>query len=136
MLKTNSKKATYNIWKYLESFIDCINDEIIKYDPDLTELKPGNEKALAAVIYHTYTIEKKNNDCYYNAGRISDENLFADWAQGLPMCGIFDYWYYTTAVRILGDILEEDENERAKYTEDDAAKMLTHLIYREVIKNK
>lgn len=136
MLKTNSKKAIDNIWNYLEGFIDIINDERIAYEPEKNYLQPGNRHELAACIYETYESEKKNNDNLYKAGRIIDAALFEEWAAGLAMCGMFDFWYHTTAVKILGDILEETETERARFTESDAEKMLTSLIYREVIKNK
>ena len=135
-LKTNSKKAVDNIWSYLEGFIDAINDEKIAYQPEKNYLQPGNRHELAAVIYATYEDEKKNNDNLYQAGRISDAALFTEWAAGLAMCGIFDFWYHTTAVDILGTILEENEAERARFTESDAEQMLTSLIYREVVKNK
>lgn len=136
MLKTNSKKAIDNIWNYLEGFIDIINDERIAYEPEKNYLQPGNRHELATCIYETYESEKKNNDNLYKTGRIIDSALFEEWAAGLAMCGMFDFWYYTTAVKILGDILEETETERARFTESDAEKMLTSLIYREVIKNK
>ena len=136
MLKTNSKKAIENIWNYLESFIDIINDERIAYQANKNYLQPGNRHELAQVIYQTYEEEKKNNDCLYNAGRITDAALFEEWASGLAMCGMFDYWYHVTAVKILGDILEETDEERNRFEESDAEKMLTSLIYREVMKNK
>lgn len=136
MVKTNSKKAIDNIWSYLEGFIDAINDEKIAYQPEKNYLQPGNRRDLARVIYESYEIEKKRGDCQYKAGRISDAALFEEWASGLAMCGMFDFWYYCTAVKILGDILEETETETSRFTEDQAAEMLTHLIYREVIKNK
>ena len=136
MLKTNSKKAINNIWDYLEEFIDAINDERITYQADKNYLQPGNRHELAKTIYEIYESEKKNNDNMFAAGRITDAALFEEWASGLALCGMFDFWYHCTAVKILGDILEETETEREKFTESDAEKMLTSLIYREVIKNK
>ena len=136
MLKANSKKAKDNIWSYLESFITYINDEVIAWRADKNYLQPGDRHELAKIIYETYESEKKNNDNLYQAGRITDAALFQEWAAGLAMHGIFDFWYHPTAKKILGDILEETEAERARFTEGDAEKMLTSLIYREVINNK
>ena len=136
MLKTNCKKAIDNIWAYLESYIDNINDEIIAWNPEMEYLQRGNRKALATVIYKEYLIEKRNNNNEWLAGRVTDYELFEDWASGLAMCGIFDYWYSVPAIKTLGDILEETETERERFTESDAEKMLTRLIYREVTKNK
>lgn len=137
MLKTNSKKAIDNIWLYLEGFIDIINDERIAYEADKNYLQPGNRKELAAVIYETYEVEKKKGDHLNAAGRITDAALFEEWAQGLSMCGVFDYYTYrddTNPVNILGDILEETETERNRFNEDKAAELMTKLIYREVMK--
>ena len=69
----------------------------------------------------------------YKAGRISLQDLFEDYAAGLPLGGLFDY-YLHSAIDTLGDILEESEAEREKYSEEEAEKMLTRLIYREMIK--
>lgn len=139
MLKTNSKKAKENIWNYINGFVEIINDEYIAYDSKLNYLQNGNKKEIAKTIYHYYEIEKKNNDNLYKARRITDAALFEEWASGLTMCGLFDYYLYrddTNPITILGDILEETETERARFTEDQAAEMLTSLIYREVIANK
>lgn len=137
MLKTNSKKAIDNIWKYLNDFVDIINEELVVYNDDMNTITEGNRKELATVIYQEFKAEKAD-DHLYKAGRISEQDLFDEWAQGLAMNGIFDYYIYrddTNPVKILGDILEETEEERAKFAEDDAARTLTYLIYREVKKN-
>ena len=133
MLKTNSKKAKDNIWNYLNGFIDIINEELIAYDPEPNYLQEGDRKELANVVYNYYTETFKKN--HYKAYTTSDQKLFEDWAQGLTMCGMFDYYAYrddTNPKKILGDILEETEAERNRYTEDEAAQMLTYLIYREI----
>lgn len=142
MLKTNSKQAINNIWEYLEGFIDIINDELVAYNPEWNYLTKGNieknnREALATVIYKEFIIEKVKEDNQYKAGRISKQELFEEWAQGLAMCGIFDYYLYRendNPREILGNILEETEEEKNRYTEDQAAERLTQLIYREVLK--
>lgn len=40
----------------------------------------------------------------------------------------------TSAVVDLGNILEQSERERAQYTEEQAERLLTHLIYQELVK--
>lgn len=59
---------------------------------------------------------------------------FCDWAQGLALGGLFCYYYNRSAVDDLGDILEETEEERNKFTEAQAEEKLTMLIYRELMK--
>ena len=128
MLKTNSKKAIENIWAYIMEDLDYINSG---YGYEITE---GDRKATAAAIYEIFESEKYN-DSYYK--QYNKQKVFADWAQGLALGGMFNYYYFNkNAVDVLGDILEETETERNKYTEEQAAEMLTNLIYREIIKNK
>lgn len=59
---------------------------------------------------------------------------FADWCAGLP--GVLNtcYYYNRSAVDDLGAILEETSEEKARYTEEQAEKTLTTLIYRELKK--
>jgi hypothetical protein len=42
------------------------------------------------------------------------------------------YYYNRSAITDLGDILEETEDERNRYTESQAEKLLTKLIYRTI----
>lgn len=128
MLKTNSKKAINNIWAYIMEDLDYINSG---YGYEIAE---GDRKATAAAIYEIFESEKYNGPYYKQYNK---QEVFTDWAQGLALGGMFDYYYFNkNAVDVLGDILEETETERNKYTEEQAAAMLTSLIYREVIKNK
>ena len=55
---------------------------------------------------------------------------FEHWAQGLSL-EMFTY-YLHTAVNLLGDLLEESSEERAKFTQEQAEQLLTKLIYREL----
>lgn len=130
MLKTNSKKAINNLWAYIMEDIDYIN---AGYN---LEVKKDDKKAAAAAIYDIFKIEKLNNP-YYQDNKTPTQDIFEDWAQGLPLGGMFDYYYYNkNAVDILGTILEETEEEKARFTEEAAAAQLTHMIFREIIKNK
>lgn len=128
MLKTNSKKAKENIWKYIFDDLDYMNE----YRGE--EIKPGDRKAMAAAIDNAFTLEAYNTPYEKRQNR---QQAFEDWASGLALGGMFDYYYYNAdAVDILGNILEETETERNKYTEEQAAHVLTYLIYREIENNK
>jgi len=85
---------------------------------------------------YKYTITKNfsgwtacRND---NEGRVSEGVIFDDWMQGLPSIFGADYYLHCTALDDLGVILEETEAEKARFTEDDAAKLLSSLIFREI----
>ena len=60
--------------------------------------------------------------------------IFADWCAGLPSILNTCYYYNRSAVDDLGEILEETEEEKEKYTQTEAEKLLTALIYREIKK--
>lgn len=68
---------------------------------------------------------------YYRNNELA---AFADWCAGLP--GVLDTYYYynRSAVDDLGAILEETEEEKARYTEEQAEKTITILIYKELKK--
>lgn len=128
MLRTNSKKAIENIWKYIFTDLDYMNE----YRGE--DIKPGDKKAMAQAIDEAFTIEAYNSTYEKQQNR---QAAFEEWAAGLALGRMFDfYYYYSDATDILGDILEETETEKARYTEEQAAHTLTALIYREVIKNK
>ena len=60
------------------------------------------------------------------------EAVFIDWCQGLPSVLDTCYYYNRSAVNDLGDILNQSKREREKFTEEEAEKQLSHLIYREL----
>ena len=122
MMKTNSKKALENIRAYI----------VNNFTPENYNLEQSNDFATAAKVIYNCFIEEKSgiNDW----GRASESVIFADWCAGLP--SIFDtcYYYNRSAVDDLGEILEETEEEKEKYTQTEAEKLLTALIYREIKK--
>ena len=122
MLKTNSKKARENIHRYV----------VDNFTPDNYDLEPSNDFATVAThIYNNFRVCTKG-DCQW--GRVAESVIFEDWMQGLPSIFGAGYYYHCTALDDLGVILEETEAEKAKFTEADAAKLLTSLIYREIKK--
>ena len=129
-LRTNSKKAKENIHNYIRNTFDYIVDS---YGVDSCDL--GDFHALCAQIWKIFESEK-----FYSVENMSRLHLtyydvFKEWAQGLAL-NIFEYYYNISAVDLLGEMLEESEEERAKYTEEQAEEMITRLIYREITANK
>lgn len=124
MLRTNSKAAKANIIEYIKQDQDYI-EESYNYTPE-------NDNELLASIYGIFLSEKT-----YQLQRnnyINQFEIFKSWAQGLALGGLFCYYYNRSAVDDLGNILEETEEERNKYSEAQAEEMLTKLIYREIVK--
>lgn len=90
---------------------------------------------ICADILEAFRIEKLENNCYYIAGRASRNEMFMDWMQGLPTAfPVADDIFLRSAIDFLGNILEETEEEKARYTEDKAEKLACNLLYRELEK--
>ena len=87
---------------------------------------------VAHAIAETFYDEKCRYDSRFKAGRLSRYDLFEDWCAGLPSILDTCYYYNRSAVDDMGNILEESDTEKAKYTEQQAEKRLTQLIYREI----
>lgn len=125
MLRTNSKKATENIRVYIMG----------NFTPEgYTDNPPQEFPKIAAFILDIFRSEKYHlpeDRRYYHGCELS---AFRDWCAGLP--SVFDtcYFYNRSAVDDLGAILEETEQEKARYTEQQAEQLLTDLIYRELLK--
>lgn len=124
MIKSNSKKAIENIKLYIiEGFegyddLDNMNISTFEYARD-------------------YIKEAFNNEVgNYRTNQIGLYNAFREWCQGLPSVLDTCYYYNRSAIKDLGDILEETEEERNKYTEEDAEERLTQLIFREIFKER
>mgnify|MGYP004634046141 CR=1 FL=1 len=125
MLKTNSKKAIENIKNYIVNNFDFCN-----YDNGATE-EPKTFEAIAKFIYKCFIEEKRYNGGYKN---YSEQTIFFDWCSGLPSVIDTCYFYNRSAVDDVALILEETEAEKKKYSEEEAEKLLTNLIYRELKK--
>ena len=121
MLKTNSKQAKENIKKYIiKGFNYCDN-------PEIQEGATFGE--VARFIYKRFRAEKFSCLEDYNYYHFNEGAAFTAWAQGLASVFDFCYYYNRPALDDLGDILEESETERARFTEQQAETMLTYLIY-------
>ena len=116
-LRTNSKQARENIKKYITDIFDGTNYGIET---------PETFTETAGIINRIFETEKYYN---YKQRGVSRLDCFIDWCQGLPSIIDTCYYYNRSAVNDLGLILEQTETEKSKYSETDAEKLLTTLIY-------
>ena len=124
MLRTNTKKARQNVRDYIFTWAaDYMRED---YDADFS-----TDRELCALIGRAFEKEA----CYANNIKVHGGRwfeIFTDWSQGLPIGGLFCYWWNRSAHDDLAALLEETPAEAARYTEDQAADCLTRLIFREV----
>ena len=123
MLKTNSKKARENVRNYI----------IARFTPEgYTDNPPQEFSKIARFILATFRNAEYHLPEDFRYYRNNEFAAFADWCAGLP--SVLDTYYYCnrSAVDDLGAILEESEEEKARYTEEQAESTLTLLIYREL----
>lgn len=133
MLKTNNKKVNYKINQYIQDSVKEWQKENI-FD-DKGEDIPPLDWCCYLIACDVYSAKLEYANCpsihlilrrYY---RNSFYELFKDYMQCLP--SLLDASYYIRpAIKILGDILEESKEERAKYTETQAEEMMTRLIFK------
>ena len=119
MLKTNSKKTRENIIAYIMD-----HENTAEY----TGAAPADFAAVAAAIYADF--DRVTNTPMNRRTPLQDR--FCEYAAGLPSIIDTCYYYNRSALDDLGSILEETEAEKAKYTESEAEKLLSILIYQEI----
>lgn len=130
MIKTNTKQAKEAIKNYILGAYDASG-----YDPDTVEAMAETFEEIARVLLSE---TKRVNGCdvgkKFGGKWYTWQDAFIDWSKGLP--SIFDTSYHcgACAVDLLGDMLEETEEERNRYTEEQAEDMLDRLIFREISK--
>ena len=123
MLKTNSKKARENVRNYIiEGFMP----------EGYTDTPPHEFPEIARFILTTFQNEKYYLPQDFRYYRNNEFAAFADWCAGLPSVLDTCYYYNRSAIDDLGAILEESQEEKARYTEEQAGSTLTLLIYREL----
>ena len=137
MLKTNSKIVVERIKKMILESVIYYVDENKKYlEGKYQEINETTDfSTVADLVMVTFHDEKLKFDCRYNARRVHPFTLFEEWNSGL--CSILpnEYYYKVSAVDLLGDILEETETEKARFTESEAELKLTTLFYNILVKN-
>ena len=120
MLRT--KKAIGNIRAYIMG----------NFTPEnYTNNPPKDFPEVAAFILAVFRKEKLSDFRYRDCNAFA---AFTDWCSGLPSVLDTCYYYNRSAVDDLGRILEETAEEKARFTEEEAERRLTWLIYRELSK--
>lgn len=87
-------------------------------------------------ILKMFECEKLNGDLRYKASNMSKQDLFVEWMSGLPSffpvsCDIF----LGSAAEWLGNILDEAETEKQKYSDSKAERTSCLILYRELNKH-
>ncbi len=138
MIRSNSKKAIENIKNYILEGVD-LEAYSPKYDYILEAIEDNKaglrnvdifslvRHAIQEVVYE----EKIKHDLRKN---LTKYEYFEEWLSGLPSFLDGDFYYHCTAVETLGNILEETEEEKSRFTEQQAEKRLTQLLFREIYK--
>lgn len=117
MLKTNSRQAKENLKAYIMA---SWNLEAEEQGRTWEETQEDIKESFYFQAFRSEYERKQNK-----------QEAFKNWLSGLPR-GLGDF-FLCQAVEDLGNILEQTEAERAKYTEDKASDTLSYLIYREVM---
>lgn len=118
MLRSNTKKARENLRNYI----------IANYDGCGYDKAPENTAPFAEVA--AFILKTQKEEWPHRGGNYQEE--FVEWCAGLPSVLDTCYFYNRSAVDDLGGILEETEEEKARFTEEQAEKMLSRLIYMEL----
>lgn len=121
-LRTNSKQAMENVMKYI-----IVNCDGSSYGLDFSKMTVGE------VFKHIIDIFRDEHQTPYWQ-RKSEQTGFIDWCADLPSVIDTCYYYNRSAVDDLGNILQETDEEKAQYTEQEAEWLLSYLIYRCLIK--
>ena len=121
MIKSNSKKACDAIRAFIRE----------NYTPENYGYEETDD---LSVIAHSILFCFLNEKVVYDRRRMTYVDLFLEWLSGLPSIFHAGYILGGSAVDILGDMLDETEEERNRFTEDQAEKKLGELIYRELVK--
>ena len=129
MLKCNSKVVKEKIKKWILDNSEGVQEDIlwdIEHDKLPTDYDPENIYNLCKYIYDDFV-----RVMGYRFGRYAETRLdnFCDYAAGIPFGNLFIYYYNVSAVDLVGDILEETETEKARFSEFDAEFHMSRMIY-------
>ena len=123
MIRTNSKQLREKVKAFISQIFDASS-----YDREDLNSAPIEEQLqfIALTCWHEKGFEVEKN-------RASFQDMFIEWCQGLPsLIDTAIYYCHSSAVDLVGDMLEQTQEERAKYSEPEAERLLSYFIYREV----
>lgn len=122
MLKTNSKKVKEKIKDYIIKLYDD-EDAIdsIQKATNFDEMKENIKKVWYDEVGQ-YDLKR----------RIPIFESFEHWCYGLPSLLETGDYVLGDGIKVLGDILEETEEERSRFSELEAEKKITYLIFKEI----
>ena len=123
MFRSNSFKARARLRKYI-----CENVDFSSY-PEYANIDVTDFEYVSITLKQIFEVEYLDSRIIYKY-RLFD--LFESWCQGLPTCLDTCYYYNRSAVDDLGYILDQTKQERSRFTEEQAARRLTYMIYREL----
>lgn len=125
MLRTNCTQAHENIQTYITEHFTPEN---------YTDTPPTTFPEICRFVLGIYKEESYYSHEYTRAHHIQEQEIFRGWAAGLPSVLDTCYYYNRSAVADLGKILEETPAEMERFTESQAEKLLTDLIYKELVR--
>lgn len=135
MLKTNTKQVSNKVENYIISNFKNLQQEQPEYKYDhlhtIASVNADNYAEVCNAINYIFFCELLEHDCRWNAGRLTRYDAFTEWCQGLPAALNCKY-YLHSACDLLGEWLEETEEEKKKFTERQAEEKITYLLYREI----
>ena len=118
MLKSNSKKVRQAVREYIAK-------NTSGWDADPKDFHEACEFIQKEWNHYKHPDMRKE--------RKSLQEQFNEFARGLPN-NVFDYIAYGDTTKLVGDMMEQTESERAKYSDSQACDLLTYLIFDEVNK--
>ena len=130
MLKSYSKKAMDHVMDYIRDEKEYLIDQ---YDFTESDLRTDNRICFA--IWSVFKREMIDHDQYIRR-TFGEYALFEQWAEGLALSYLFTYYIKDIAVDLAGSFLEETEEEKSQFSEREAEKLITSMIYERVIKGK
>lgn len=122
MLKTNNKKVKEKIKDYIVKIYDD-EDAIdsIQKATNFDQIKENVKKVWYDEVGQ-YDLKR----------RIPIFESFKNWCYGLPSLLETGDYLLGNGIKVLGDILEETEEERSKFSVSEAEEKLTYLIFRQI----
>lgn len=147
MLKTNSKEVRKAVEdKIIEDTLDYVMEsfQYIKENPTNNGYTKDVQDLIVSVYNEFQTIsDKKEKEmkslckqliiakCKAEKGEFNAK-AFEEWCSGLPSIINCDYYVACKAKRLVQLWLDETDEEMNKYSESQAGKLITSLMYREI----